>query len=520
MKSSQIKAGYKRGLILGACIFTFMLETLLGASVVNADLIQHQSYQRASQDEECVTQPGETPWQANWGPNPNWSPSWEQWANNGAGGWVCSRSITWAKSPKIVKTNPGVPRIVSVIVGDSRATILWDPPESAKEFPVISYTASATALRDDSLSTRAFRESSLECTTASTSCTVTGLTNGTSYTFTVTATTSAGTSAESAASDPVTPSVTPTPPGAPTGVSATAGNARVTVSWTAPTNVGGSAITGYTATSSPGGKTCETGTLTCVINGLTNGTPYTFTVTATNTVGTSAASDPSTAVTPILSCATGGDCSLGDIGPGGGLVFFIDLTRPEGSRYFEMAPKNAVLDESTSGIAWITGANTCYAIDSSTADQNCQENNLYSGTEVEQAASTNLATGIGMGSANTAAIVARMDAGSVASTAYAAGLAKNYRGGGLTDWFMPSRDEINAMCNYSRNPTNPPTGICIGSQDVTFGEESAYGFALKKYWSSSQFRAGSAWSPKFADGGGYGNAPKSSNQQVRPIRSF
>ena len=126
------------------------------------------------------------------------------------------------------------------------------------------------------------------CTTANgttTTCTVTGLTNGTAYTFTVTATNSLGTGPASAASAPATPS---TVPGAPTGVTATGGqNAQSTVSWTAPSSNGGSAITGYTVTSTPGSILCTTtGATSCTVTGLTNGTSYTFKVTATNGSGT------------------------------------------------------------------------------------------------------------------------------------------------------------------------------------------------------------------------------------------
>ena len=102
----------------------------------------------------------------------------------------------------------------------------------------------------------------------------------------------------------VTPMAQPTVPNSPNLVSAVAGDARASVRWSAPMNNGGAAITSYTATSSPAGGTCtvtvaSNTSLSCVISNLTNGTEYTFTVTATNSVGTSAASAASNAVTPI-----------------------------------------------------------------------------------------------------------------------------------------------------------------------------------------------------------------------------
>ncbi len=85
-------------------------------------------------------------------------------------------------------------------------------------------------------------------------------------------------------------------PDAPTGVEATPGDGVAAVSWTAPTNDGGSDIIGYTVTSQPDGLQCTTaGTLSCTVTGLqSDGTvSYTFTVTATNGIGTGPASDPS-----------------------------------------------------------------------------------------------------------------------------------------------------------------------------------------------------------------------------------
>ena len=100
----------------------------------------------------------------------------------------------------------------------------------------------------------------------------------------------------------VTPRSAVTAPSAPTNVTATAGDTRATVRWTAPANNGGAVISSYTATSSPGGLTCTSSQVTaCVVNGLTNGVAYTFTVTATNSVGTSPVSDPSNDVTPVVS---------------------------------------------------------------------------------------------------------------------------------------------------------------------------------------------------------------------------
>lgn len=97
----------------------------------------------------------------------------------------------------------------------------------------------------------------------------------------------------------VTPRSAATAPTAPLSVATTAGDTRVAVRWSTPASSGGSAITSYTVTSTPGGFTCTTATNACVVTELTNGESYTFTVTATNVVGTSVASLPSDAVIPL-----------------------------------------------------------------------------------------------------------------------------------------------------------------------------------------------------------------------------
>ena len=190
-----------------------------------------------------------------------------------------------AASDLVVGDVPTAPTSVTAIASDKSASVSWSPPADSGGGPVTGYTIRSSP----GGVTRTVGNVS--------SATVTGLTNGTTYTFTVVATNAIGTGPASAPSNAVIP---PAPPSPPTGVTAVRGAASATVSWTAPPSNGGGAITGYTITGTPGDVTrTVAGTQTsAVVNGLTNGTAYTFTVVATNAIGSSPASAPSNAVTP------------------------------------------------------------------------------------------------------------------------------------------------------------------------------------------------------------------------------
>ena len=105
----------------------------------------------------------------------------------------------------------------------------------------------------------------------------------------------------SSANSNATANISAIAPGAPTIGSATpTGLTTATVAFTAPASNGGATITTYTATSSPDnitGTLSQAGSGTINMTGLTQGTNYTFTVTATNSIGTGSASASSNSIT-------------------------------------------------------------------------------------------------------------------------------------------------------------------------------------------------------------------------------
>lgn len=201
-------------------------------------------------------------------------------------------------------TAPGAPTITGITPGVGELTVAFT-----------AGTNSGTSLTKYQYSTDGGSNWSNFATNSTTSPQViTGLTSGTSYDVKLRAfNTMAG---DASATVTAVPGLAP---GAPTSVTAVAGAGAATITWTAPSSNGGVAISTYTATSSTGNKTCTVNspTTTCTVSGLTNGQSYTFTVTATNSIGTSVTSSASSSVTPdvapgapTITTITGGDAQL------------------------------------------------------------------------------------------------------------------------------------------------------------------------------------------------------------------
>ncbi len=184
---------------------------------------------------------------------------------------LAGNGIQSSVMPSTPYTIPGAPTALTAIFGSGQVTLSWNAP-SFNGGAAIDYYV----VYQDSVDVKHV---------TSTSTTIIGLENGRSYSFAVAAHNLAGVGAQ-------TPAIGTTPltvPGAPTGLTATAGNEQVGLSWSEPSN-GGAAIDYYVVYQDTVDVKHVTSTST-TISGLTNGQSYTFVVAAHNSVGTGPNSD-------------------------------------------------------------------------------------------------------------------------------------------------------------------------------------------------------------------------------------
>jgi hypothetical protein len=211
----------------------------------------------------------------------------------------------------------------------------------------------------------------------------------------------------------------------------------------------------------------------------------------------------------LTPCAAGGTCIVGDTGPGGGVVFYVQASggtfTSTGSdcntacKYFEAAPRGWG-DGITVAAGETTGSSTVDPI-------------LKWCSNTTSLRNANTKTAIGDGRPNTTTStnsVAPCTSGAI----YHADL---YAGGTKTDWHLPSKDELNQMCKWQRgNAWVSDATVCTAGTLNSGTGASAMGFQTR-YWSSTELDATYAWYQIFAQNGDLKTAV---TNYVRPVRAF
>ena len=266
-----------------------------------------------------------------------------------------------------------------------------------------------------------------------------------------------------------------------------------------------SATTTVAATNSttPSATTTVPSATTTVPSATTTVASATTTVAPTTTTTTT-----TTTTIAVLTCAAGGDCQVGETGPGGGVVFYANpsgfacgATLSQNCTYLEVAPNTWSGGSADPTKLWAVSANQSVDVPSITNDSGAYNNAL----------------GIGLGYKNSLAIVGQ---GNDATTA--AGAARLYAGGSQSDWYLPTTAELNLLCQWARNIAQSVTTACAGG-DLNTGTGASGGFSTGIstgiYWSSSEYDATNAWYQNFTSGY-QGPNLKHGPIYVRPVRAF
>jgi hypothetical protein len=380
----------------------------------------------------------------------------------------------------VSSTVPSTPLITKVEATDAdEAVVFFTAPKDDGGTPIYYYTVTSNP---GAISVIAPIQ-------GSGSVTVTGLTKATTYTFTLTAHNINGSSRAATSPAPITTlaeKIVRTSPSATTNAPTLSAPA-FTLSSSSETRTVNTAATGFTINSTGGAiasfaiNATPPGMSFNTTTGALTGTPNTvaaatnYTITATNASG-SATRTFTLTVTAVV-------YTVGQTGPGGGKVFYVATTAfscgptlAATCTYLEAASTTATTNPWTDvSLTWSTGGNQSISVPTATG------------------------TAIGTGYKNSLAIVAQ--SGNVAASS-AAVAARAYGGpNALTDWFLPSKDELNQL----RLAQTTVGGLVVNGN----------------YWSSTEgATADDAWYQFFGDGGTQISVRKSNPNSVRPVRAF
>ncbi|NCZ56117.1 MAG: DUF1566 domain-containing protein [Acidimicrobiia bacterium] len=205
-------------------------------------------------------------------------------------------------------------------------------------------------------------------------------------------------------------------------------------------------------------------------------------------------------------CAAGRSCQVGDIGPGGGVVFYDAGKTESWGRYLEASPASC----QKSGLTWRIAL---------PGKRGTKQLPMLYPTWATAARQRIEAKRLGMGKANTALVIKQHKGLPQTSLdATAAGYANSLVCGGKDDWFLPSKDELDTLYNVLALTDNDLTG------------NNSFGFTRGFYWTSSEYNNETAWTQLWVDGQQFdrekwlnGDPRKDGGFNpfhVRPIRAF
>lgn len=231
---------------------------------------------------------------------------------------------------------------------------------------------------------------------------------------------------------------------------------------------------------------------------------------------------------PPQSCAQGGVCKLGDIGPGGGMVFFVrtqetylvwkrtpntegDFSFTEdGWKYLEVAPKSWSGGSSDPQMKWCNNSDTRASWTKDLQGRDWYFNWVPGKSQTGFLAST--------GFGNTEIIAQNCSSG-------ASNAARDYQGGGKSDWYLPRLTEMNQLAMFAGGKLAPKSACCIKD----FPKSESASFAASNYsisWGSSYWSSGFSFGKLTTQNQSQNrmsigtNNPGSGLPFVRPIRAF